>query len=80
MAGEKWYKPDAPKTTRSYVRPWCLKPILKACSMAVEMYQTKYVRSVKMHKSVCLSGLLVYGSTELTELQTSHSTIYMDEF
>lgn len=40
-------KPVAPKTTRSYVRPWCLKPILDACNVAVEMYQNKYVRSVK---------------------------------
>lgn len=45
-------KPVAPKTTRSYVRPCCLNPISSSYGVAAEIYQVKYVMSVKMH-SIC---------------------------
>lgn len=45
-------KPVAPKTTRSYVCPCCLKPISSTCGVAAEIYQVEYVMSAKMY-SVC---------------------------
>lgn len=60
-------KPVAPKTTRSYVRPCCLNPILKARDVVVEICQVKYVRTVKSY-TVC-AWVFRYGLTELAELQ-----------
>lgn len=56
-------EPVAPKTTRSYVRPCCLNPISSTYGVAAEIYQVKYVVSVKM-PSVCMYlgiGLLELG-------------------
>lgn len=39
--------PVAPKTTRSYVRPCCLNPILRTCGVVTGISQVEYVRSDK---------------------------------